>query len=150
MAMTTAAMTINNDTLRYPDQIWTNALCYPEFLAQVWLLYRLPDEEPEARSARSNSLFAEAAKSSRNDCAKPSECWPSPTPPPSGHATISPGIGCCAQVAGEHPTDLLAAADSALYKAKAAGRDGWYSRSLDPDSTRLEAAAAAWEGGSRN
>jgi hypothetical protein len=60
MAMATAAMTINNEvTLRYPEQVWTNILCYPQFLAQAWLLYRLPDEEPEARSARSGSLAAD-------------------------------------------------------------------------------------------
>ena len=61
MVMTTAAMTINNEvTLRHPEQVWTNALlCYPQFLAQVWLLYRLPREEPEARPARSSNLFTD-------------------------------------------------------------------------------------------
>jgi diguanylate cyclase (GGDEF)-like protein len=56
----------------------------------------------------------------------------------SGHATISVGIGSCERVAGEHPTSLLAAADSALYKAKAAGRDGWRSQSLHLDNAGLE------------
>lgn len=61
LSMTTVAMGINNEmTLRYPEQVWTNALlCYPQFLVQVWLLYRLPDERPEARTARSSSLFAD-------------------------------------------------------------------------------------------
>ena len=56
----------------------------------------------------------------------------------SGHATVSLGIGSCARVAGEHPTRLLAAADSALYKAKAAGRDGWRPQRLGPDGATLE------------
>lgn len=56
----------------------------------------------------------------------------------SGHATISLGIGSCARVTGKHPASLLAAADSALYKAKAAGRDGWYSQNLNLDNSGLE------------
>lgn len=297
LAMTTVAMTINNEvTLRYPEQVWTNALlCYPQFLLQVWLLYRLPEEEPEARAARSNSLFADIINigspvvsslvllalglavqprqpglgvtavivafvtftarsviylrnfeqaqaalehaqeqlkelsntdaltcvsnrrgfnraleqewqhSSRsglplslilidvdffkqlNDIAGHQAgdacliriagalraALPRSTDvlgryggdefaailpntdaaaaqivaerlceairtlaiahpaAVSGHATISLGIGSCARVAGKHPTSLLATADSALYKAKAAGRDGWYSQSLN-------------------
>jgi diguanylate cyclase (GGDEF)-like protein len=47
-----------------------------------------------------------------------------------GHATISLGIGSCDHAAGAKAADLLAAADSALYEAKAAGRNGWRSLSL--------------------
>lgn len=304
LAMTTVAMTINNEvTLRHPEQIWTNALlCYPQFLAQVWLLYRLPAEEPEARSARSSTLFADIINigspvvsslvllllglavqprqpglgviaiivafvtftvrtviylrnfeqaqdaleraqeqlkelsytdaltrvsnrrafdhaleqewqhSSRsglplslmlidvdffkqlNDVAGHQAgdacliriagalraALPRSTDvlgryggdefaailpntdaaaaqivaerlceairmlaidhpaTASGHATISVGIGSCTRVAGKHPTSLLAAADSALYKVKAAGRDSWYSQSLNVDAAGLE------------
>jgi diguanylate cyclase (GGDEF)-like protein len=304
LAMTTVAMTINNEiTLRHPEQVWTNALlCYPQFLAQVWLLYRLPEEEPEARSARSSSLFADIINigspvvsslvllslglavqprqpglgviaiivafitftartviylrnfeqaqaaleraqeqlkelsytdaltcvsnrrafdraleqewqhSSRsglplslilidvdffkqlNDIAghqagdacliriagalraalprstdvlgryggdEFAAILPSTDAAAaqivaerlcdavrmlaiahpataSGHATVSLGIGSCARVAGKHPTSLLAAADSALYKAKAAGRDGWYAQSLNFSAAGLE------------
>lgn len=61
MVMSTVIVTINNEvTLRYPEQVWTNAfLCYPQYLLQVWLLYRLPDEEPEARLAPRSSFFAD-------------------------------------------------------------------------------------------
>lgn len=304
MTMTTMAMTINNEvTLRHPEQVWTNALlCYPQFLIQVWLLYRLPSEESEARPARSRGLFADlinigspvlssllllslglavqprhpvlgmatilvafatftaraivylrnfeqaqialeraqeqlkelsytdaltcipnrrafdraleqawqhcgrsglplalmlidvdyfkqlndiaghqagdtcliriadalraalprstdvlgryggdefAAVLSNTDAAaaqlvaerlceavrRLAIAHPATS---SGHATISVGIGSCTHVAGEHPTSLLGTADSALYKAKAAGRDGWHSQSLDRDGAVLE------------
>lgn len=305
MVMTTAAMTINNEvTLRHPEQVWTNALlCYPEFLLQVWLLYKLPDEEPEARLERSGSLFAdiinigspvvsslllltlglavqsrqpelgmisiivafltftvrsvtylrnfeqaqaaleraqerlkelsytdaltrvpnrrafdraldqEWQRSSRsglplslllidvdffkqlNDIAghqigdacliriadalraalprstdmlaryggdefaailpntdaaaaqivaermcEAVRTLAIPHPAtPSGYATISIGVGTGTCAAGRHPTGLLAVADSALYKAKAAGRDGWYGESFDFDAVVLQA-----------
>lgn len=304
MVMTTAAMTINNEvTLRHPEQVWTNALlCYPQFLAQVWLLYRLPREEPEARPARSSNLFtdvinigspvlssllllslglavlprqpalgvtailvafatftarsviylrnfeqAQAGLERAQEQLKELSYTDALTRVPnrrafdraleqewqhsarsglplslflidvdyfkqlndiaghqagdaclvriasalraslprstdvlgryggdefaailpgtdataaqtvaerlceairalaiahpataSGHATISVGIGSCARAAGEHPTRLLATADSALYKAKAAGRNGWHSQRLDPDTIALE------------
>lgn len=304
IAMSTAVMTINNEvTLRFPEQIWTNALfCYPQFLLQVWLLYRLPDEEPEARSARSGGLFADiinigspavsslllltlglsvqsrqpelgvisivvafitftarsvthlrnfeqaqagleraqeqlkelsytdalthvpnrrafdralekewqhssraglplslmlidvdffkqlndiAGHQAGDDCliriadalraALPRSidmlgryggdefaailpntdaasaqivaermqeairmlAIPHPATP-SSQATISMGIGSCVCVAGRHPTSLLAAADSALYKAKASGRDGWYLENLYASTDNLE------------
>lgn len=310
LVMTTVVMGINNEmTLRYPKQVWTNALlCYPQFLVQVWLLYRLPDERPEARTVRSSSLFADiinigspvvsslvllalglavqprqhtlgvvaivvafatfAARSViylRNfeqaqaalECAQEQlkelsytdaltrvpnrrafdhaleQEWRHSTrtglplsillidvdffkqlnditghqagdaclievagalratlprstdvlgryggdefaailpgtdataaelvaerlceairtlalPHPataSGHVTISVGVGSGARVTGKHPTSLLAAADSALYKAKAAGRDGWRAESADFDAGVLEIQSRLW------
>lgn len=304
VAMSTAAMTINNEvTLRHPEQVWTNALlCYPQFLVQVWLLYRLPAEEPGVRSARRNSPFADIINigspvvsslvllslgfavqprqpglgaiaiivafatfttrsiiylrnfeqaqaaleraqdqlkelsytdaltcvsnrrafdsaleqewrhSSRSDlplslmlididffkqlndiaghqagdacliqiagtlraalprstdvlgryggdefaailpntdaaaaqivaerlCEAIRMLAIAHPATDSGHATISLGIASCARAAGKHPTSLLAAADSALYKAKAAGRDGWCSHNLNLDDAGLE------------
>lgn len=304
LAMSATVMTINNEvTLRHPEQVWTNALLgYPQFLVQVWLLYRLPDEEPDAPPVRRRNLFADIINIGspvvsslvllslglaiqtrqpvlgvmaivvafltftartivylRNfeqaqaalECAQEQlrelsytdaltcvsnrrafdsaleQEWqhsarsnfplslmlididffkqlndiaghqagdncliriagalraalPRSTDvlgryggdefavilsdtdaaaaqivaerlceavrmlgivhpaTASGHATISVGIGSCARVTGKHPTSLLAVADSALYKAKAAGRDGWYSRSLHFDSAGLE------------
>lgn len=304
LTMTTVAMTINNEvTLRYPEQVWTNALlCYPQFLAQVWMLYRLPDEQPEAKTARSSGLFADiinigspvvsslvllslglaaqprqhalgvtaivvafatftarsviylrsfeqaqAALERAQEQLKELSYTDALTHVPnrrafdhaleqewrhssrmglplslilvdvdffkqlndiaghqagdacliqiagalratlprstdvlgryggdefaailpgtdaaaaevvaerlcrairmlaithpataSGHATISVGIGSSARVKGKHPTSLLAAADAALYKAKADGRDGWHSESVDFDAEALE------------
>lgn len=56
----------------------------------------------------------------------------------SGHATISVGIGSSARVTGKHPTSLLVVADSALYKAKANGRDGGHSENINYDADVLE------------
>lgn len=46
-----------------------------------------------------------------------------PSPAPAGRVTISIGLACVAAVEGGHPSDLLASADEALYRAKAEGRN---------------------------
>jgi diguanylate cyclase (GGDEF)-like protein len=62
------------------------------------------------------------------------------TPLPSGPITVSIGIADVAQTGATHPETLLAAADRALYEAKAAGRDR---SSVAPASSPATAQASS-------